>query len=359
MTIHSLPAWTPALDRSALSFAGCDYLALTRDPILTEAARRAIATLGLSTAASRTTSGNHPAHEHLESDLARFVAREDCVLLPEGFMANLACCQMLARRMPRVLIDARAHRSLHDAARAAQMTVQTYPHLDAESARTLLRAQRTPCAILTDSVFTATGDLAPVHDLLDALRDDDLLVLDDCHALGVLGPSGQGTLRAFDLTDPRIVVTGTLAKAIACYGGFVCATRSLCALIRSHSSAYVCTTPVPPSICQAARCVLAHLSRDASRVRALEANAGHMRAILVRLGLIDRATEPATPIAAFASDPAHMDDLVRRCEAEGITIPRMRYPGGPAADYFRLSVSSRHAQSDLARLERVLTHWLS
>ncbi len=357
MSTSSTPAWTPALDRPPLSFAGCDYLALARDPILTEAARRAIATLGLSTAASRTTSGNHPAHERLEQDLARFVAREDCVLLPEGFMANLACCQMLARRVTCAVIDAQAHRSLHDAARAAPMPVQTYRHLDAAHARTLLRAQGGPCAILTDSVFTATGDLAPVRDLLDALRDDDLLVLDECHALGVLPPEGRGSLRALGLDDPRIVLTGTLAKAIACYGGFVCATCDLCAHIRAHCSAYICTTPVLPAICETARCALAHLKRDHSRVRSLSENAHRLRAMLVEFGLIAGIGTPATPIAAFGAARARMDDLVRLCEEMGIMIPRMRYPGGPAPDYFRLSVSSAHTAEDLARLERVLTHW--
>lgn len=361
MTTVPAPAWRPAPAEEIrnISFGGCDYLAMSRHPEVLAAAREAIAGMGMSSSASRTTTGDRPAHGALERAIAPFVRRDDAVLLPEGFLANLAVCQALGT--PIAIIDERAHRSLHDAAACADMEIRTYRHRDADHAREVLRSCALPASILTDAVFTADGSLAPVPDLAGILRDDDRLVLDECHALGVIG-GGAGSLAHWSsvlghaFSDPRIVLSGTLAKAIGCYGGFAAGDRAFCARVRESSSAYICTTPVPPAIAHAARTSIAIIERDSQRVRRLGDLARTVRQRLADLGLIVDAGE-RTPIAAFFDDRARMDDLERRLVNAGMTVPRMRYPGGPSTDYFRVSVRSDHRDAEVESLLDLVSAW--
>ena len=209
--------------REYLFFGGCNYLGLAQHPRVLDATRTALEQFGLSSSASRETTGNTTPHHDLEQRLCAFARADDALLMPDGYTANLAALQGLeATGFTRVVIDERAHRSLTDAARLAGMEIEPYAHADPEHARTLISRHDTPCAVLTDGVFTAHGAIAPVPALLAALRPCDALVLDDCHGLGVLGPGGRGTAHHFGIDrDPKVLVTSTLCKGLGGSGGII------------------------------------------------------------------------------------------------------------------------------------------
>jgi hypothetical protein len=204
--------------RTILAFAGCNYLGLANDPRVLQAVRIGLDRYGLSTTASRETTGNTTAFDDLERSLANFLCMERSLLLADGYTANIAMAQALATRFRTVLIDAKSHHSVHDAARGAGLIVVTFPHGDTHAAARLARmhAEADPAgaiAILTDGVFTSDGAVAKLPELIAALPNDrSLLVVDDCHGVCVLGPEGRGTVSHYALTDPRIIITTTLAK---------------------------------------------------------------------------------------------------------------------------------------------------
>jgi len=338
----------------ARTFAGCDYLGLSRNPDARAAAVAALRDHALSTTASRTTSGDTPPHRELEHELGDFMGKP-AVLLPDGYTANIAACEALAALPdpPTALVDDRAHPSLLVAARAAGLPVRTFAHADPDDAAR--RRPLGPVAVLTDGVFTAHGALAPAAEFLADLDAGDHLLLDDCHAFGVLGPEGRGTADHLGLDDPRIIVTSTLKKALAAGGGFVAGPAEIVDLVRTRATAYICTTPAAPALIAAARANLAHLRAHAGDLLPrLHANAARLHAGLSGLGLVAPQPHAATtPIAAF--DLGRRNDRVNvaLCAA-GFTLPLMSYPGGPSASYFRASVSAAHTPENIDALLETL-----
>lgn len=344
--------------RSLVTFCGCNYLALAQHPRVLDAARRSLALHGLSTSASRSTSGDTTDHRALEDELAELTGRESALLLPEGFTANIAACQTLrAGGVRTALVDARGHQSLRDAAATAGMALTSYAHLDPDAAAARLRAIETPAVVLTDGVFTADGARAPLPDLLAALRPDDTLLVDDCHGFAVLGPHGGGSLAETRLNDPRLVMTTTLAKGLGCAGGAVLASDPFVRAARSTASAFICTTPTAPPLVAAAREAVRVLRAEPQRFDGLRRNVARVRDVLVELGL--EAHRQPVPIFAFTIDPAERMPEVRAALLErGVEVPLMSYPGGPAPTYFRLSVNADHTPEQIALLQAALTHAL-
>ena len=198
-----------------LSFGGCNYAGLAHDPRVIKAVQEAVSEFGLSSSASRETTGNARPHAQLESLLTEFCKHQAGLLVPDGYTANLAALQGLEMMgIKHAFIDERAHASLKDAAILAKMDIHLFDHLNADHASALLNNLDAPAVILTDSVFTTDGILAPAHALHDALREHDWLLLDDCHGFAVLGDHGRGTPDELDLHTNQLIVTTTLAKGL-------------------------------------------------------------------------------------------------------------------------------------------------
>ncbi len=336
--------------RTLVSFGGCNYLGLAQHPRVTAAAADAIGRFGLSTTASRETTGNTRVHEDLERALCAFCGAASALLVPDGYIANLTAMQALAAGGVReAVIDERAHPSLLDAAVLAGMNVRAYRHLDAGDAARVLGSCAGPAVVATDSVFAATGAIAPGADLLGGLRSDDVLLLDDCHGLGVLGREGRGLADHLGLGRDRLVVTATLAKGLGCGGGVVMGPRGLTDLARRVATAYVCTTPCSPVLAAAAIEALRVLRDEPGLHEALAARTRRVRAMLADAFGVDR--DRPTPIVAFAAGSVErMVALHGQALDAGVLAPLVDYPGGPAPRYFRLSVSAAHTDEQIDRL---------
>lgn len=341
--------------REVLSFGGCNYLGLAQHKDVLRAATEALGRFGLSTSASRETTGNTTAHDELEAAIARFVDMPAAVVVPDGYTANLAIAQALASDHRVALIDQRSHRSIREAVAVSGMELVEFDHLSSGSAAEKI-ARHAPrgVALFTDGVFTADGGLAPLPELLSALpAQGATLVVDDCHGFCVMGARGAGTLTHFGISDPRVLLTTTLAKGLGCHGGAVAGPQWIADRVRTRASAYICTTPVSPAIAAAAVEAVAVVLREPQRAARLHASAKRLGAGLARLGLCSKPS-PA-PIFAFVLDSA---ERMRRLHAdllsEGILAPLISYPGGPAGTYFRLSLSCEHKAEQIDRLLSLL-----
>lgn len=355
LPIESFTATTALVEgREVLFFGGCNYLGLAHHPVVRAAVADALQRTGLTTTASRETTGNTVAHDELERELASFCGLEACTLLCEGYTANIALLAGLAPTHGVALVDSKAHRSLAHAARAAGLRVVYYEHLDVDHARRLAHEHAAEgVAILTDSVFAANGAVAPLRELLHALPDTGTLVVDDCHGLCVLGRSGRGAVDQFGLYDPRVVVTATLAKGLGCYGGAVLGPAARIADVRRHANIYLGTTPTPPPIVAGARAALRVLAESDTLVTRLRQNIERVRAVLAPLGL--PLPPPGIPILPFMLAPAErMARASRILWEHGVLVPLIEYPGGPGPQYFRIGVSAEHTPEQIDRLGSAL-----
>lgn len=335
--------------REFISFAGCNYLGLAHEPRVIDAARAALTDFGLSTSASRETSGNTRLHVQLEREIASLTGADAALLVPDGYTANLAALQTLAAIGVRTaILDQRAHRSLFDAARTAGLEARTFRSADPVDAQRLI-AESPPMSavVITDGVFAADGRIAPLKALLSSQA---FLLVDDCHGLGVLGSDGSGTLTHLGLgLTERITLTSTLAKGIGCAGGFVAGRASFIEVARVKASAYVCTTPSSPILIAAAITALDIARTDHLRRENLARNTAAIKSMLGRLGL-ESHTDP-TPIAAVVVDAApRMEAIESVLRSQGLFVPLVTYPGGPCPVYFRLSVTSQHTPAQIDRL---------
>ncbi len=336
--------------RELLAFGGCNYVGLAHHPDVRMALRESVEVLGLSTTASRETTGNTTTHEALERELAAFMGFESAILTPEGYTANMALAQTLTEEFAVAIVDARSHRSVTHALTAAGLSVIPFEHLNASKAAELV-AQHSDrgVVIYTDGVFAADGSVAPVDRLLSALPSHGLLVVDDCHGLCVMGPGGRGTCRHFGVSDDRVCVTTTLGKGLGCYGGAILGPKSRIQRVQQESGVYRGTTPVPPPIALAARAALRVLEREPSLIDRLRANTDQMRAGLIALGL--PILGDRVPIFTFALEPeSRMDVVQSRLFDEGLLAPVIEYPGTAHSRFFRITVTAHHSHAQIDRL---------
>ncbi|MGB2781159.1 MAG: aminotransferase class I/II-fold pyridoxal phosphate-dependent enzyme, partial [Phycisphaerae bacterium] len=278
--------------REVLQFASNNYLGLANDPRVREALRRGVERWGWGAGASRLLAGHTEAHEALEADLASLLGAEAALVFPTGYQTNLGVVGSLVGRGDVVLCDRENHASLYDAVKLSGARLVRYRHADAADAARAVRAKKTPGVfsaqhppgpsgkrhlesfspprlLVTDTVFSMDGRLAPLRELGKiAEREGAMLVLDEAHALGILGPTGAGLAEM----TPGVTFTaavGTLSKALGGIGGFVAASREVCDLIVNRGRSFIYTTALPAAACEAARAALAIVRAEPERRRGL------------------------------------------------------------------------------------------
>lgn len=369
----SVDAWPEATlaqvgERKLLAFCGCDYLGLSHHPSVRAAIEAGLRRFGAGSNASRSTTGTTAAHERLEQQLAETLGLPAALLTLDGTVANVVACEGLAMDHDSALIDEHAHVSLRMAARSAGLNVHSYAHASASSvAMHLVTHDATHGAIhgaglvMTDAVFGARGTRAPLRALLDVLplaNDHARLLIDDCHGLGVIGPSGRGSFAAMGAADTRVIVTASLAKAIGCAGGVVAGEAEFVARLREESATQRGCTPLPSAMALGACAALTVLEQEPERLQALRDNVAWAQDSCARLGV----SPPADEVPVFTITPRDAQHAGRMCRAldeADLLVPLLEYPGGPAASYFRVALNAEHTEADLERLERTLTPLLA
>jgi 8-amino-7-oxononanoate synthase len=360
LAIERSTATTVEIDgRELLYFGGCGYLGLAHHRDVTRALGDALARNGVSSGASRETSGNSCEHDELERELAQWLGAEAALLVPEGYIANLALTQSLAPQFRVALIDEHGHPSLFDGAAAAGMRVVKFAHMDAPAVAKLVSEHaRERVVVMTDSVFPSRGEIAPLAALHAALDNTNaLLVVDDCHGLGVIGASGHGALEHAQIRGERVIVTTTLSKALGCYGGAIVGAAHWIDLVRRESRAYIGTTPIPPAVAAAARVASKLALGDGRLLAALRSNCALLRGCFESLGLaVPRCDLPvfAFSLATAVATRALHEALL----ADRILAPYTRYPGDEPTGNMRVVVNSAHRTHQIQLLFDALARHL-
>lgn len=335
-----------------LSFCSNDYLGLANHPAVIAAFKAGADRYGVGAGASHLVSGHTKAHHALEEELADFVGAPRALLFSTGYMANQGVVAALMDRHGTVYEDRLNHASLIDAARVSAAAVRRYPHSDAARLESLLAGAPGPKLVATDGVFSMDGDLAPLPALQAAAqRNASWLLVDEAHALGVLGEQGRGTFEHFALRPaPATVVMGTLGKAFGTFGAFVAGETVLIETLVQEARTYIYTTALPPPVAEATRASLALVRGESWRRARLREWVALFRRAAGELGF---ALLPSTtPIQGIVlGEPERAVAASRLLREQGIFIPAIRPPTVPAhTARLRITLSAAHERDHLDRL---------
>jgi len=270
--------------QSMLAFCRNDYLGLAADPRVVEAMQRGTAIYGAGSGASHLISGHSQAHSALEQRLADllspWVPSARALYFSTGYMANLALISALAGKEAEIFSEALNHASLIDGARLARAKLSVYPHRDLSTLEQLLsHSQVKDKLVITDSVFSTEGDIAPLRELLALCeRHGAWLVIDDAHGFGVLGEGGRGVLEYLTVSSPQLIYMGTLGKAAGVAGAFVAAHETVINWLIQRARAYIYTTTSPPAVAHALLTSMEIIAGQEGRQRRT-----HLHALIARL----------------------------------------------------------------------------
>jgi 8-amino-7-oxononanoate synthase len=343
--------------REMLAFCSNDYLGIAQHPALVEAAQRGAARWGVGSTASPLVCGHTASHQALEERLADFLGVPRALYFYAGFGANVGLVPVLAGRDGALFCDQLNHASLIDGARLSRAQVQVYPHNDVAALGALLeRSDAARKVIVTDAVFSMDGDIAPLPELLAlAERHDALLLIDDAHGFGVLGPSGRGTAAHFGLASPRLVLMGTLSKAAGASGAYVAGDERIVEWVMQRARSYIFATGAPAMVTEALRAAIDVIETDDWRRERLSRHAAHLRDALADGGA-GRLLPSSTPIQplVIGENGAALARMAALWE-QGLWVPAIRPPTVPAGTArLRITLSAAHEDADVQRLVQAL-----
>ncbi len=338
-----------------------NYLGLTDHPRVREAAAEAAMRWGVGAGASRLVSGTMTIHRRLEERLAAFERSEACLLFGSGYLANVGVLDALTGPGDTIFSDELNHASIIDGCRLSRADVVVYRHADVEHLDWSLdrhRGRRDGSSrrlIVTDSVFSMDGELAPLTEIVELANVHGArTVVDEAHAIGALGPDGRGAIADAGLEGEVDVVVGTLGKALGSYGAYVCADAEMVRYLINTARPLIFSTAPPPPAVAGALAALELLRERPHRVERLRSNAGALRRALAHEGF------------AVAQDEMHIVPLVvgeeqvamRLCQGaieRGVFAQAIRPPTVPdGTSRLRLTAMASHTTEELRMAARVL-----
>jgi 8-amino-7-oxononanoate synthase len=335
-----------------LSFSSNDYLGLANHPRLIEVLREGALKHGLGAGAAHLVSGHSTAHHQLEQRIADFVGKPAALLFSTGYMANLGTVQALVGRGDTVFADKLNHASLNDAMLLCRAGVKRYRHGDiAQLGQLLEQTKSGRKLVVTDTVFSMDGDIAPLRELLALCEQYDAwLYVDDAHGFGVLGEQGRGSLSHFGIASPRIIYMATLGKAAGVFGAIVAAEQAVIDTLINHANSYVYTTATPPAL-SVALLESVDLIEQGDELRA------HLHKLIeqLRAGLADLPWQLMPSDTAIQplliGDNQQALKLSDGLRERGIWVVAIRTPTVPQGTArLRITLSAAHSEADVERL---------
>ncbi len=313
-------------DDGIIDLAGNDYLGLSQDPRVIEAAASATKTWGAGAAASRLVTGTLEIHAELEAALADFLGWPAALVFSTGYHANLSVVTALADRESLIVSDAHIHASLIDAARLSRAEIAVVPHNDVEAVdRALRMANGRRVLVLAESVYSVLGDAAPLVELVQVCAvHDALLIVDEAHGVGVAGLGGHGLVRELGLAGhPNVVVTATLSKSLGAQGGAVLGSPELIHHLVNRARPFIFDTALAPAAAAGAHAALDVLRAEPARPAVISS----------RIEALSRRLAVETPAGAVVSvpmsSPAAALAAQADCLAHGVRVGCFRPPSVP------------------------------
>lgn len=340
-----------------LSFCSNDYLGLASHPANIEALRNALPETGLGGAASHLICGHHEAHHLLEERLAAFTGRSSALFFSTGYMANLGVISALVGRGDTVFSDQLNHASIIDGCSLSRATVRRYAHGDVTALAVMLSETPGHKLVVTDGVFSMDGDVAPLRELAVVCRNHGaLLVVDDAHGFGVLGPQGRGSVAELGLSEEDVpVLVGTLGKAAGTSGAFVAGPAVLMDYLVQKARTYIYTTAMPPALALATCASLDLIEHGDERRAHLLSLVERFRRDAIALGYdLMPSRTPVQPIMIGSNKRAL--ELSRALEECGLLVTAIRPPTVPEGEArLRVTLSAAHSHDDLDSLLQALS----
>ncbi len=351
--------------KSVLMLSSNNYLGLANHPELKKASIDAASRYGTGSGGSRLVSGSMEVHRTLERELALLKGTERALLFCSGYHANVGAIPALAREGDLILSDELNHASIVDGCRLSRGEVRIYKHADMGSLEEILRrsSRFKKRLIVTDSVFSMDGDIAPLPDIVDlAEKYSALVMVDDAHGTGVLGKKGKGAMEHFGLEKRVDIQMGTLGKALGSFGAFIAGSEDLIHYLLNKARSLLYSTALPPSACGATLAALRILDEEPELISQLRSNASYFRR-----GLRDRGypiPESETPILpVILQDPFMTMNVAQRLFDEGVYVQGIRPPTVPdGTSRLRITVMASHSREQLdfglRAFEKVRERWM-
>ena len=345
--------WVELEGKRVLNLSSNNYLGMASHPRLKEAAARAAHSHGCGSSASRLICGTLELHEALEKRLAKFMKTEAALVFNSGYAANVGIISSVIGKGDIVFSDELNHASIVDGCRLSRAEVVIFPHNDmtaleekiSSSFREVPDRRR---LMVVDGVFSVDGDLSPLPELV-RLADtyDALLMVDEAHATGTVGPGGRGTLAHFGVEGKVHIIMGTLGKALGGFGAFAAGQRELIDYLINTSRSLIFSTALPPSVLSSALAALDILEKNPSPVAKLRGNADYMRDSLKALGY--NVLSSRTPILPIVIGEAALStEFSRLLLKEGVLAMAVRPPTVPeGTSRIRVTVMATHTREDL------------
>ena len=339
--------------RSVINMCANNYLGLANNPEVMEAAKKAIDQWGFGMASVRFICGTQTLHRQLEERLTQFLGTEDTILYAACFDANGGVFEPLLDERDAIISDALNHASIIDGVRLCKAVRYRYANADMDELERCLKlaqAQRFR-VIVTDGVFSMDGNVAPM-DRICALaeRYDALVMVDECHSAGVVGPTGRGVTELFGLRGRVDIITGTLGKAFGgAIGGFTTGRREIVEMLRQRSRPYLFSNSLPPAVVGAGIEVFRMLSESDALHDRLTVNVERFRGRMLAAGFDLKPTQSAI-CAVMLYDAKLSQDFAARLLDEGIYVTGFYYPVVPKDQArIRVQVSAGHTEQELDR----------
>jgi glycine C-acetyltransferase len=338
-------------DQWLLNFCANNYLGLADHPAMISAAQQALERWGFGMASVRFICGTAEIHKELESRLAHFLGTEDAVLYSSCFDANGGLFETLLGPEDVVISDELNHASIIDGVRLCKATRLRYANRDMADLEAKLRESHSARhrLIATDGVFSMDGYVAPLDEIVQlAERYNALVMVDDSHAVGFMGPTGAGTPELFGVQDRIDIVTGTLGKALGgASGGYTAAHKEIVETLRQRSRPYLFSNSLAPSIAAAGIAMLDLLETSGELLQRLRENTAYFRSEMVGRGFeIPESDHPIVPI--MIGDAVEAAAMADRLLDEGIYVRAFSFPVVPRGKArIRTQMSAAHSRDDL------------
>ncbi len=344
--------------RQLVNFSSNDYLGLAADPILRQAAIAAIEEFGVGAGASRLVSGTQSPHVVLESTLAKWKQAPAAICFSSGYAAAVGTLPALASKQDVVILDKLCHASLIDGARLSGAALRVFPHNHLGKLESHLEWARREhpearVVVVTESIFSMDGDRAPLRELVELKkRFEATLLLDEAHAIGVVGPHGRGLAAELGLEGEIDVQLGTLSKSLGVSGGYICGSRNLIDWLINRARSFIFSTAPPPALAAAATAAIRFLNSEEGDVRR---KLLWRRIVQFRKLLPDGGAAFGKPSAAIipwlVGDERRALDLARALQQENFFVPAIRYPTvAKGAARLRITISAAHSALQIASL---------
>jgi 8-amino-7-oxononanoate synthase len=342
-------------DRDIINFSSNDYLGLSNSEELRNAMIVGVQRYGVGSGASRLVCGNHAAHEELEQGIAQFKGTDAALAFSSGYATAMGVIPALCGKDDIIILDKLSHASLIDASRLSGATLRIFPHNHLEKLERLLESARekqgasSRVLVVTESIFSMDGDAAPLREIVQLTEQyGALLLVDEAHGVGVMGPQGRGLIAELGLEKRVALQMGTLSKALGVSGGYIAGSQDLIELLINKARSLIYSTAPPPAVAYAASEAVKLVASEKG-----DALRGQLRANLATLQHLIKSPRPspAAIIPLIIGDERSAMDASATLQERGYLIPAIRFPTvSKGTARLRLTLSAAHETSQIEGL---------